>query len=383
MSRPVVCSWREGAPITSWRPTTLADLGKNEEFLEQLIVDRPDLLGLPSLSVPCKEFRQRRVVNAQDRVRKPDIIFLTSKGEVVIVEVKLHNNAELGDRRVISQIVDYAASLHSQKSEELLQLFQIGDILAGSWPVLVGKLFPDVEDAGELADELQRRLRTGEVHFVIACDRAPKGLYELVEGVASQRALAFDFDVVELRPYVCDDEKAGVLFFRNTAVKTEIVKHTCVTVTIEKGATDPVVKTTVKGATEMDAAAAEAADMGPHHTYEAKLPDGTPVYISRVLAPVAVVVNRHKDGKNSKFSIIAWTSDLMAAKRYKSGQERWRDKANTSDVNIWNDPDLGVLHPYGIPLESIIIDKIIDLGETTENLPPSTPRGATRKVVGE
>src|SRR6266850_188359 len=112
MAQPVVHLWRESGEHQEWQPTTLSDLGKDEKFLEQIIADSPELLGLRGSGIkgPFKAFRQLSLETPQGRSIRPDIVFLTASGHAVVVEVKLHSNPDLGKRDVIAQIVDYASS---------------------------------------------------------------------------------------------------------------------------------------------------------------------------------------------------------------------------------------------------------------------------------
>ncbi|MCK9462378.1 MAG: hypothetical protein M0R80_22360 [Proteobacteria bacterium] len=262
MPEPTVYLWRENAEHQRWKPTTLAAEGKDEKFLERLIAERPELLGLESRSTgiygPFVPFSQLAFVTPQGRNIRPDLVFLTASGHAVIVEVKRYNNPELRERHVIAQVVDYAASFAALKPEELLRLFQSSPDAVASWPALAELLFPDEEDPQELAKTLLRRFRNGEIHLVIACDREPPGLRELVEGVASQSALSFGFSVVELRPYVSDDNNNGILFFQNTAVETEIVTRTAVTFHIRHGDTEPKVEILVDSPKKVEQAVEKA-----------------------------------------------------------------------------------------------------------------------------
>ncbi|MCK9463062.1 MAG: hypothetical protein M0R80_25850 [Proteobacteria bacterium] len=266
MPEPTVYLWRENAEHQRWRPTTLSAEGKDEKFLERLIAERPELLGLESRSTgiygPFVPFSQLAFVTPQGRNIRPDLVFLTASGHAVIVEVKRYDNPELRERHVIAQVVDYAASFAALKPEELLRLFQPSAGAAASWPTLAELLFPEEADPQELAQTLLHRFRNGEIHLVIACDREPTGLRELVEGVASQSALSFGFSVVEVRPYVSDDKKNGILFFQSTAVETEIVARTAVTVTIERGAPEPGVTVTVDSPKKVEQAVEKARRRG-------------------------------------------------------------------------------------------------------------------------
>jgi hypothetical protein len=235
--------WRQDGKHRRLQPTTLAQLGKSEEFLESVIADAPDLLGLESRETgvygPFVPYRQIEFATPQGRAIRPDIVLLAASGHPIIVEVKLTGNAELNDRRVIAQVVDYASSFAALDEDRLWRLFLNDGRNAGSWPELIEKLFPDEDDPEELARTLMRRFKDGEINLVVATDRAPTGLREMVEAVTSQSALAFDFTVAEIRPHVDDRAKDEVVFLPNLRVETEIVARTAVTVIFEEGTPKP------------------------------------------------------------------------------------------------------------------------------------------------
>src|SRR5262249_27385209 len=94
-----------------------------EIFLESLIAEKPDLLGIggtydeTDIEGNVCAFRQVQLRALNGRTIYPDIILLWQSGDVVVVEVKLADNAELRDRRVVAQVLEYAACL-AQRSEQ-------------------------------------------------------------------------------------------------------------------------------------------------------------------------------------------------------------------------------------------------------------------------
>jgi hypothetical protein len=161
-------------------PTTLHDLGKSEEYLEEIIAAHPELLELEPLKTgihgPFTIFRQRDLWNALEKSIVPDILLFSASGHVIIVEVKLSNNQELRDRRVVAQIIDYSGAFVDRSEDELLDVFSVGRTSAQSWEELIGSLFPGEVHIENIANRILSRLTTGEIDMVIACDKAPLGL---------------------------------------------------------------------------------------------------------------------------------------------------------------------------------------------------------------
>ncbi len=254
-NNPII-RWTPNCRAEVWQPTTLDQLGKNEAFLEDVLADSPQLLGLESrrtgIKGPYCLRRQVRMKTPAGRPIRPDLILFTASGHVIVVEAKLSTNRELRDRAVIAQIIDYASSFASLTERECTSLFSDGQ--HETWIDCVGAMFPDDSSVDELADLLLERMQTGEINLVIACDKMPPGLSEVVSGVASQSALGFELEVVEVVPYVTTvSSEAEILFVPSTRVATEIVARTAVTVTYRKGDAEPKTEVQVTSVAEIEA----------------------------------------------------------------------------------------------------------------------------------
>jgi hypothetical protein len=245
-----------------WEPTSLDQLGKYESYLETALSETPELLCLETKRTgvyqPFAVFNQLSLVTPQGRTIAPDIVLLAASGDVVIVEVKLFANPELRDRRVIAQAIDYASSLSALTEDGMARLFNGGT--DADWATLVSSHFPDEEDPEELAAAFLRNAYDGNVHIVVACDKAPKGVYELAKSVSAQSHLSFSLDVVEVTPYVSKDGPAdAIMFVPNVRLSTEIVARTAVTVSYEQGVSQPGVTIETTGVEEIAENLASAA----------------------------------------------------------------------------------------------------------------------------
>ena len=242
MSERILVKSLPNEPAERWFPSTLNQLGKNERFLEDALASAPELMGLTSrrtgISGPFVQFRQVAMRTPMGRGVHPDLMLFASSGHIIVVEVKLSSNPELRDRAVIAQIIDYASSISSLTEPECVELF--GQPGLETWTDCVASLFPQDRDVEELASNFLERMRSGEIHLVIACDRVPAGLADVVAGIASQRTLAFDLDLVEITPFVREvAEEAEILLVPSTRLRTEIVSRTAVTVTYRAGDVQP------------------------------------------------------------------------------------------------------------------------------------------------
>lgn len=236
-------------------PTAPDEVEKNEQYLESVIAETPELLRLDTRKTgvygPYCVFRQLRFTTPQSRVIKADIVLLSASGDVIVVEVKQSSNPELRDRRVIAQAIDYAASLSALSEKELAELFSHGK--ESIWTSLINFLFPDDEEPEELAATLLSNIGTGKIHVVIACDKAPAGLYELAKSVSVQSYLNFSLDVLEITPFLSDNGIADqIMFVPNVRLSTEIVARTAISVTYQQGLPEPSVSISTTGIDEIE-----------------------------------------------------------------------------------------------------------------------------------
>ena len=252
MRPKITVKGREGR--TLWKPTTLRDLGRHEEDLERTLTETPELLCLETrrsgIRGPFRVFNQLALGTPLGREIYPDIMLLSASGDIIVVEVKLFANPELRDRRVIAQIIEYVSSLSALDEAGMARLFGRDTT---DWHELIRSHFPEEDDPDELADVLLSNARDGDVHIVIACDKAPAGLNEMARSVSAQSHLGFSLDVVEVTPYIAVEGTAdNVMFVPNVRLSTEIVARTAVSVSYETGSGQPGVKVETTGVEEIE-----------------------------------------------------------------------------------------------------------------------------------
>ena len=232
----------DGTP-TLWEPTTLDQLGKLEADLEAALSRTPELLCLETRRTgiygPFAVFNQLDLATPQGRTINPDITLLTASGDVVVVEVKRFVNPELRKRDVIAQAIDYVASLTALTEDGLARLFNRGE--GADWNELVRDYFPNDPYLDELSDRLRTNAHDGNVHIVIACDKAPHGVYDMARSVSAQSHLGFSLDVIEVTPYVSNSAAGQIMFVPAVRLSTDIVARTSVSVRVDSDSVQPVV----------------------------------------------------------------------------------------------------------------------------------------------
>lgn len=237
MAYPTIIETNPDGSTTTLIEKTVRSLGKNEEYLEDIIAKHPELLELELIKhgILPKVFRQRELKNTSGDSVFPDIILLFPTGDVVVVEVKLSDNPDLRSRKAIAQIIDYASAFVDKQEDDLTAIFSNSGEIIPVWEHFIGQVFPQVKDVETLADQIKMRLQSGAVHLVIACDVAPAGLKRLIKGVAQQSALPFDLSMVEIKPFIrAGCENGNVLFVAGKSLSTNIVNRTVVTVRYEE-----------------------------------------------------------------------------------------------------------------------------------------------------
>ena len=229
--------------IETWTATTLDQIGKSEEYFEDIIEASPELLGLKSRRTgvhgPYKVFRQLSLRTPSGRTIFPDIVVLTASGHVIISELKKGSNAELYDRKVIAQIIDYASSFSALSEDQVVEMFS-PQPNGFSWIQLIESFFPNEESLEELASELLNRIQSGKLNLSIACDKIPPVLPSIVAGIVSQSSLGFELDLVEVTPFIRNqDEINEIIFVPTPRLSTEIVSTTKVEVIYKHGDQPP------------------------------------------------------------------------------------------------------------------------------------------------
>lgn len=248
----------DAAPVR-WEGTTLRALGHDETFLECVVAKDPQLLGLDpyetGVSGRVVSMRQARLTTPMGREIRPDVVVISESGHIVLVEAKLADNPELKDRRVVAQVVEYAASIANLTDDDALGW--LGEDDDGSWIDAIRRWFPNTSQPDRLASVLRRRMQNAEIHLVIVTDGAPDGLRELTRAVAGQAALGeFQLHVVELKPYVVHGSDE-VLLLPTTLARTEIVARTAITISYEAGVERPAVAVVASSPEEVEQAIAE------------------------------------------------------------------------------------------------------------------------------
>ncbi|MAT73287.1 MAG: hypothetical protein CMJ58_27695 [Planctomycetaceae bacterium] len=216
-----------------WERKRLTALNLLEADLENVIYRNPDLLCLERLGMIVDKVHLVQQAGALDLMgdhKYPDLLFLTDRGDVGVVEVKRFGNAELRGRHVISQILDYGATICSLGEADQATLFSKSSPPAKRLDELAHQLVEDSARARWVAKSFRDRLNGAQLHYIIACDEAPEGLADWIRSASRNDATDYQISVLEVSPFVSAERPGEVVWLSQPVARTETIHRTTVRV---------------------------------------------------------------------------------------------------------------------------------------------------------
>lgn len=152
-----------------------------------------------------------------------DVLYVTSTGQLVLVETKLWRNPE-ARRAVVVQILDYAKQLTGWSYEDLARQAAIASHQGPDY--LLSRLRQTDENADEAAfvDGINRSLKAGDFLLIIVGDGIRTGAEALVGFIERYGNLRFGFGLVEVAAFRLPNDQ--VLLQPRILAKTEVLKRT-------------------------------------------------------------------------------------------------------------------------------------------------------------
>lgn len=188
-----------------------ADSGyANEDQLQAMIEEFPNLLpGVSSDSFVCREFNT-------DSGPIDNVIINSMDGSITLVECKLARNPEVR-RKIVGQIIDYAASMHKLSFEEFHQ----------RWKDRGGADLTSVETAqGPLSLGVKTNLEGARFTLLLAVDEINEPLKDMVILVNKKTDATFRVALIELARHSTEDTEILIpQTFGYEALKPEVGEY--------------------------------------------------------------------------------------------------------------------------------------------------------------
>jgi hypothetical protein len=188
-----------------------ADSGyANEDQLQSMIEEFPNLLpGVSADSFVCREF-------STDSGPIDNVIINSTDGSITLVECKLARNPEVR-RKIVGQIIDYAASMHKLSFEEFHQ----------RWKDRGGADLTSVETAkGPLSLGVKTNLEGARFTLLLAVDEINEPLKDMVILVNKKTDATFRVALIELARHSTEDTEILIpQTFGYEALKPEVGEY--------------------------------------------------------------------------------------------------------------------------------------------------------------
>ena len=217
----------DGASVALKRvPMSGSDSNYNEAFIQDLAFKHPSCLPVTEID---RAFEG--LIPVCTELNTPagplDVLYVTPKGRLVVVEAKLWRNPE-ARRKVVGQILDYAKELSRWDYEDLQREVsrstgRKGNVLFE----LVAAHHPETNEA-EFVDEVTRSLSLGRFLLLILGDGIREGVGAIAQFLEEVGSLEFTFGLVELAIYRCKNDE--LLLQPRVLAKTTIFNRTVVSI---------------------------------------------------------------------------------------------------------------------------------------------------------
>lgn len=205
---------------------SLGDLGYNESWLQDLIDKHPDVLPVTEIETVFE-----RPISAGREIAcghgSIDNLLLTGKGQIILVETKLHANSQ-ARREVVAQALDYVAALSSMSFDDFEKAVCSAQHLNGRPSSLYDLVRDTVDSFDECAfiDAVAFNLQRGRMMVLVVGDGIRSEAESLANVLQSHAGAHFTFALVELTIYRTINE--NILVVPSTLAKTVMIPRAIV-----------------------------------------------------------------------------------------------------------------------------------------------------------
>jgi hypothetical protein len=207
----------------------------DEDFVQNLLFTHPECLPLHEIEPGLGRFRSvcRELPTKHGPI---DNVFMTSNGDVAIVEAKLWRNPE-ARRKVVAQALDYASCLFEMTYADFEEQVLKADFGSQPKPASLYALFDTGEDAlaeSEFVDAVSRNLQRGRIIVLVVGDGIRSETERLTQALQSHAGFHFTFALVELAVFSLPGGD-GMVVVPNTLAQTRLIERGVVRVEAATG----------------------------------------------------------------------------------------------------------------------------------------------------
>ena len=209
------------------------DAQYSENWLQELLDRHPEVLPVSEIE-PAFEYvisAGREISCAHGYI---DNLFLTGGGDIVLVETKLHANAQ-ARREVVAQTLDYLSALVSMDFTQFEQIVCAAQH-RGERPRCLYDLVrhvPEALDECRFFDAVSANLRRGRVLALVVGDGVRREAETLTGILQSHAGSHFTFALVELALYRASDD--SILVVPSILAKTHMIERAVVRIIDDTG----------------------------------------------------------------------------------------------------------------------------------------------------
>jgi hypothetical protein len=146
-----------------------------------------------------------------------DILMITDKADIILIETKLYRNPE-SHRTVVAQVIDYVKTMCNLNDSDLSTAFINS---AYNYQDTAARLFKN----DHFCSKLNQNLRSGNISVVIAGDMIHPNILGMVDSIQSAPHLAFTIYMVEILTYENGNE---LVIIPNVVTKTNEVERSVI-----------------------------------------------------------------------------------------------------------------------------------------------------------
>ncbi len=199
----------------------------SESWLQELIANNPSLLESEEIG---SEFANLVCIGREAKVASGentgyiDNLYVSSSGQIVIVETKLFRNQE-ARRTVVAQIIDYAKDIQKWDSEDLDRVaedytYSTTGQASRVFDMMLAAGHLTVADSAKFVDAVNRNLKNATFMLMVVGDGIRSGVERLAEFITSYATMPFKLALMEMEVYQHDN---GMVVIPNILTKTTII----------------------------------------------------------------------------------------------------------------------------------------------------------------